>query len=270
MDRKLKRIFSIFAFVVMAMFLVMLVSSRVSEKNARPGAVISNGGDVIDNDTENIATQDVTPTPSLAPRPTVYKPDISIGSWEYLLANEDNNIGGYAPPEVVLATDEQYVDSRILEPLNTFLQAIRDAGFTVCLQKGYVPYSTQNYRFNGRASQLAWPATPESDPDAYAEAVEQTKESIAYPGTSDHQTGLGVDITDKFYNSLSVDTIDQNLMDWLKENCAQYGFIPRYPSSKSGITGWDEPWHYRYVGVEVATYIMDNNYCLEQFVELYT
>ncbi len=267
MSFKLRRIFSIFAFVMMSMFLVMLVSSRASERSALgyQGALAAGLQQGVDNDTENISQTDVTPTPSLTPAPTVYKPDIDVSSWEYVLCNEDHNIGSYAPPEVVTVDGTaQYCDSRVLEPLKAFLKAIEDAGFTPCLQKGYVPFSTQNYRFNGKASQISWDGTY-----TYEEAVEMTKEIIAYPGTSDHQTGLGFDITDKFYNTLDVETIDQTLMDWLKENCAPYGFIPRYPSSKSGITGWDEPWHYRYVGKEVAEYIMDNNLCLEQFYELY-
>ena len=53
---------------------------------------------------------------------------------------------------------------------------------------------------------------------------------------------------------------------WMAENCAQFGFILRYPKDKEAITEINyEPWHLRYVGVEVATYIMDNGLCLEEF-----
>ena len=55
---------------------------------------------------------------------------------------------------------------------------------------------------------------------------------------------------------------------WLKEHCAEYGFIWRYSEEKSDITGIaNEPWHFRYVGVEAATYIMENGLCLEEFHE---
>ena len=63
--------------------------------------------------------------------------------------------------------------------------------------------------------------------------------------------------------------MDQTFLLWLRENCAQYGFILRYPSDKEAITGRSEAWHFRYVGIEAARYIMDNNLCLEQFVALY-
>ena len=56
--------------------------------------------------------------------------------------------------------------------------------------------------------------------------------------------------------------------DWLQEHCAEYGFVERYPEGKGDLTGiiW-EPWHYRYVGVEVAQYIMENGLCLEEYLD---
>ena len=54
------------------------------------------------------------------------------------------------------------------------------------------------------------------------------------------------------------------------EHCAEYGFIVRYPNGKSDVTGIIyEPWHFRYVGVEAATYIMENDLTLEEFLALY-
>ena len=56
----------------------------------------------------------------------------------------------------------------------------------------------------------------------------------------------------------------------MSANCAQYGFIVRYPKDKEDVTGiMYEPWHFRYVGVEAAEYIMENGLCLEEFVALY-
>ena len=59
-------------------------------------------------------------------------------------------------------------------------------------------------------------------------------------------------------------------MLWLEENCANYGFIVRYPEDKTDITSISyEPWHLRYVGREAAEYIMENGICLEEFLILY-
>lgn len=89
------------------------------------------------------------------------------------------------------------------------------------------------------------------------------------PGTSDHQTGLGADIVDQYYSSLSVDTVNARFLTWLADNCADYGFVIRYPSDKVSITGRNEPWHVRYVGDAAARFMTEHNLCLEEFVALY-
>ena len=72
----------------------------------------------------------------------------------------------------------------------------------------------------------------------------------ARPGHSEHQTGLALDINTASSSAHFEDTPDYA---WLQEHCAQYGFVLRYPEGKQEITGYRfEPWHYRYVGVEVA------------------
>ena len=61
----------------------------------------------------------------------------------------------------------------------------------------------------------------------------------------------------------------ENEQAWMEQNCAKYGFVVRYDGSKFEKTGiLDESWHYRYVGVPHATYMMENNLCLEEYLEL--
>lgn len=85
----------------------------------------------------------------------------------------------------------------------------------------------------------------------------------AKPGFSEHQTGLTFDLKD-FNGQLAEDPITSQ---WIKENCAKYGFILRYPEGKEDITGYIyEPWHLRYIGEEVANQIMNNNTTLEQYL----
>ena len=63
---------------------------------------------------------------------------------------------------------------------------------------------------------------------------------------------------------------DTELFQWMQEHCAEYGFIVRYPKDKQDITGvMYEPWHFRYVGVEAAQYMVAHNLCLEEFLALY-
>lgn len=92
---------------------------------------------------------------------------------------------------------------------------------------------------------------------------EEANTFSAKPGFSEHQTGLTFDLKD-FNGQLVEDPITSH---WIKANCAQYGFIVRYPEGKEDITGYIyEPWHLRYVGEEVANQIMNNNTTLEQYL----
>ena len=92
---------------------------------------------------------------------------------------------------------------------------------------------------------------------------------VAVPGTSEHNLGIVVDIVNQGYTGELEQYFEQDpLFSWLVENCADYGFILRYPKTKESVTGIVyEPWHYRYVGQEVARYIMDNDLTLEEYWE---
>ena len=96
---------------------------------------------------------------------------------------------------------------------------------------------------------------------------EETIYYHAIPGTSEHQTGLAVDIVceaSEYKNEPGFESTKEYI--WLKENCYKYGFTLRYLEGKEAITGYlYEPWHYRYVGVELATYLMKHSLTLEEY-----
>ena len=90
------------------------------------------------------------------------------------------------------------------------------------------------------------------------------------PGSSEHQLGLAIDIWDRQYNRTPLyENMDQEFFEWLDAHCADYGFIKRYPTRKLLLTGWDEPWHYRYVGIDAAKFIMEKGICYEEFYKHY-
>jgi LAS superfamily LD-carboxypeptidase LdcB len=95
---------------------------------------------------------------------------------------------------------------------------------------------------------------------------------VAYPGKSEHQTGLAMDLTNKsgINKSLS-DGFGQTLEGkWLKENASRFGFIIRYQEGKKDLTGYNyEPWHIRYVGKKVAEIIKTDDLTLEEYISLY-
>lgn len=93
---------------------------------------------------------------------------------------------------------------------------------------------------------------------------------VAFPGSSDHQTGLGIDVINKagIGKKFTEAFGDTKQGKWLAENCWDYGFIIRYQKDKEDITEIIyEPWHLRYVGVQVAQYMRDQNLCLEEFTQ---
>ena len=90
-----------------------------------------------------------------------------------------------------------------------------------------------------------------------------TYQTVAPAGTSEHQTGLAFDIT---VPGVSFTGTEQQ--KWLHQHCAEYGFIVRFTAEKQKLTGFiAESWHFRYVGVEAAKTMTQNNWCLEEYVE---
>lgn len=95
--------------------------------------------------------------------------------------------------------------------------------------------------------------------ESYADSIS------ARPGYSEHQTGLTLDVG-VAYGKGSGKFEDSQEFAWMKENCYKYGFILRYPEGKENITGYSyEPWHYRYVGLEAAKYIYENDITFEEY-----
>lgn len=91
---------------------------------------------------------------------------------------------------------------------------------------------------------------------------------VKRPGYSEHNCGLALDLGGSGNFKLEEDFAQTPAYSWLIEHCAEYGFILRFPKDKQAETGVIyEPWHYRYVGKEVATEIMSKGLCLEEYLE---
>ena len=246
--------------LVLAVALLVVISSRVG-----PKAATSEAPPEEPSATETPAPKETEPPEESEPpkRGRDLFPEASLNDWNLKLVNGVYVLSSSFVPDVTKARDEQYIELRAAEPLEAMLTAAEEAGYTVCLRNAYRPFSTQAYIFNGKASQIQW-GTTMSLMDAETEA----RKVVAYPGTSEHQLGLCADILDTADRTLSADDVrGLPLLQWLTEHCAEYGFILRYPADKKEITGWDEPWHFRYVGEEIAAYIMENDLCLEEFIE---
>lgn len=103
------------------------------------------------------------------------------------------------------------------------------------------------------------------------QARAEIAKTLAYPGHSEHNTGLAVDFGTEFADDVQDDFYKSKQGRWLCNNASHFGFILRYPRLKEHITGISyEPWHYRYVGTEAAELIKQSGVCLEEFLHFYS
>ena len=191
------------------------------------------------------------------------------------IVNNNNLLSSAYEPEVSKIERTRYMmfSTEYMPYLDAFLDAIEEAGFEYFIAGAYRSYSYQAHVYNSKASQIAYDLAGGKQVDyldpIYQEAAEKAKSITAPAGASEHQLGLAVDILDRNRQRLVYDQMNQELFAWLDAHCAEYGFIKRYPTRKLLLTGWDEPWHYRYVGREVATFIMEQGLCYEEFYAHY-
>ena len=121
----------------------------------------------------------------------------------------------------------------------------------------------QQYLFDNKVSRVksAHPEYTQAEAEAAAAKV------VAVPGTSEHQLGLAVDVVDSQLKSLVTAQEDMPVQQWLMEHCYEYGFILQYPKGTTDVTGIIyEPWHYRYVGAELAAEIQQLGITLEEYI----
>ena len=168
--------------------------------------------------------------------------------WNLILVNRTHRIPKNYEMELTELSNGQKVDSRIYPELQAMFDAARADGLQLFVREGYRTSEEQQQILDEKIAAF------ENEGNSRKEAKELAKEWVAVPGTSEHELGLSVDIN----ANTSVSSRD-SVYTWLAENAHSYGFIKRYPSDKTEITGINnEPWHYRYVGKETAEEIIGN------------
>ena len=218
------------------------------------------------NFTDLSATETPEPTVDIWPKLTTDDFEKNHCLW---MVRENSLLSSAYKPDIAKISRTRYMmySTEYMDELDAFLDAIEDAGFEYFIGAAFREYSFQTHLFNSKASQIAYEMGLSADylDPKYQEAVEKAKTIVMYPGSSEHQLVVAIDIFDENRSRLVYSEMNQELYAWLDEHCAEYGFIKRYPTRKLLLTGWDEPWHYRYVGKEVATFIMENGLCYEEF-----
>lgn len=191
--------------------------------------------------------------------------------WNLRLVNRDHPLAAdFTPSNLAELPDASWVephvnhrvDARIIEDLAAMLTAAEAEGAHPVICSSFRTYDYQENLFENRIERAE-----REDHLEGAEAEEAAAFWVAPPGASEHQTGLAVDIVDADYLELDEGQEETATQQWLMAHCTEYGFILRYPTDKSAVTGIGyEPWHYRYVGKEAASDIAESGLCLEEWL----
>lgn len=177
--------------------------------------------------------------------------------WNLIVVNRWNELPQNYSVELTELSNGQKIDSRIYPALQEMFDAARAEGIYSVVREGYRTAEEQQDILDDKIQAYI------NEGYSEARAEKTAKEWVALPGTSEHQLGIAVDI-----NADKSKCSNEEVYTWLAENAYKYGFILRYPMEKQEITGTSyEPWHYRYVGVEAAREIYEQQICLEEYME---
>ena len=172
-----------------------------------------------------------------------------------VLANKKYYLGeDYVPKDLTTINDKYSSGNKKMtkDAALAFEEMAKDAkknGYTVRAVSTYRSYSYQNNLYNNYAKQ---------------DGKEKADTYSARAGYSEHQTGLAVDVDNAKVSYTKFGTTKE--FGWMKDNCYKYGFILRYTKETEFITGYmNEPWHYRYVGKDIAKYIYEHPMTYEEY-----
>ena len=183
-----------------------------------------------------------------------------------VLINKENKLDNYYIPQDLIATDDNennfhhFIDpslkpmiSKSILPYFIELQkAAKEEGFNIIVGSGYRSYDYQKQVWDYNLNKIGF---------------EGTIKKVAPPGASEHQTGLAFDVAYIIDSNIECKINEQQEeTKWLFENSYKFGFILRYPKGKEEITGYIyEPWHYRFVGKELASKLFFEEITLEEY-----
>lgn len=196
-------------------------------------------------------------------------PTVSLDDWSLVLVGPSNKTEKeIAQKDLGKLSNGYLVDQRIVSAYEKLADAAKAAGHPLAMVSAYRSVAYQEEIFNANVNTLM------SQGHTKEEAIRITKLTFTEPGYSEHHTGLAVDVVDQdWYQNHTGELLNEGFGDtdggkWLQAHAREYGFIIRYPKGKHDITQIDyEPWHLRYVGVEVATYIEEHEMTFEEFLE---
>ena len=184
---------------------------------------------------------------------------------EILLVNPWNAIPGDYEVELITYSGRHKVAVECYDALKQMLADCKAAGYTAIVCSAYRTHEYQTMLYERQVQKQMDKGLSRAEAEVVAATIS------AFPGTSEHQLGLAVDLVDINYQLLNEEQEKTAAQKWLMANSWRYGFTLRYPNGKTEETGIIyEPWHYRYVGVELATELYEKSITLEAYLEALT
>ena len=182
--------------------------------------------------------------------------------WNLILVNPWNPLPEDFSVHLTELRNGHAIDERAYCDLQSMMDAARSEGLSPLICSSYRSLEKQEYLYDKKVSYYLSQGYSQTDSE------NEAAKWVAKPGTSEHHTGLALDIVSMNYQLLDEEQENTPEQQWLMEHAHEYGFILRYPQNKSEITGiYYEPWHYRYVGKTVAKEIYKQGICLEEYLE---
>lgn len=186
-----------------------------------------------------------------------YKNLLLVNGWNPLPEDYDYEGNLTTIPKKYIKGSLTQIDKDIWPYLKAMLDDAKAEGIDIGVWSPYRSYATQKWLFEKQVKKQIANGVPESEAEDKAATI------VARPGTSEHNTGLALDI-----NCANHSFAKTKAFKWLQENAEDYGFIMRYAEEKQEKTGVIyESWHWRFVGINVAHEINDLGMCLEEYVE---
>ncbi|EZH68053.1 peptidase M15 [Bacillaceae bacterium JMAK1] len=212
-----------------------------------------------ETDPWSIDAEHFTQTETVDGQEVIQNPDnvAVLVNYEYALPE------GYEPedlvvPDVTFSFDEDVEKRYLREPAAAALESL----FEAAIEDDIHLFAVSGYRSYDRQDAIFSNAAAERGEDI-------ANETIAYPGNSEHQTGLAMDVSSESNNFLLSEAFGETPEgQWVEENAHKHGYIIRYEEHKVDVTDISyEPWHLRYVGEEIATLMVEHDLTLEEFFE---
>lgn len=249
--------------------------STETESNGNDETSAASGS--IPTTTENVLTVTPVPSPTKAPTsaptgPVWYDGYVDPRTVDYeiisnpgdltVLINKYYAVPEEYVPELVTAASS-YKDQKLRPEANEAWDLMRaacyeDTGKTLFITAGYSTFPQRLALFEGALKKVR-----DGEPGF---TMKRVVSKYAYPGRSEHNVGLALDIREINDSSISSNFLNTTAGSWMAEHAHEYGFILRYPQGKGHITGYDfEAWHFRYLGVDLATTLYESGQTLEEY-----